>query len=109
MRRVAAALFVSKKASDKATLRLIEVGFGLSLDPIRLSIRRSFDEGHVIERPNKCDIVLPSGHAFGIVKNPGGDVVVLTVLAPGMLLKPAEPMVDGTGWIGDMPVDDKGT
>jgi hypothetical protein len=94
MRRVAAALFVAKKASDKATLRLIETGFGLSLDPIRRRIREAFDEGVVIERPNKADIVLPSGHALAIVRNPDGGHVVLTVLSPGMLLHPAASPVD---------------
>jgi hypothetical protein len=103
LRRLAGALFQSKKASDKAMLRVIETGFGLSLDPIRLRIRRAFDEGEPINRPNKSDIVLPGGYALGVVKNPDGTLVVLTVLEPGMLLRPASTAGTGEVGMGDVP------
>lgn len=100
LRRLTSALFDTKRSRDKALLRVIETGYGLSLDPIRARIRRAFDEGEVIERPNKSDIVLPSGHGLAIARNADGGLVVLTVLAPGMLLKPASP-VDGQAVMSD--------
>lgn len=102
VRRLSAALSGARRASDRSVLRMIERGFGISLDPIRLRIREAFDEGEPIERPNKSDIVLSSGHTLAIVRNPDGALVVLTVLEPGMLVWPAAAAKKEDD-VGDVP------